>query len=434
MYFFNFKFYIKIILLTNKLFLTKLWRKNLELKKELHVQLSSSETDLNLTYTILLTKLSKYIDQIAQAETPTCIKNKHLTEFVLDLERKHFNKISSRSHLVRQMFILHQISLAFKRYNDCVLKLSYRKFRAKILYPNIVYILIRMLPKARQFLSKTIKTIYNEVKRHSGNVVQVYTNSFYYDQDVIRNDVLYTFLGNGLKKFNPLDIDNVDFFYKQVFRNILFYYFKSEQKIHTQMCSSFIMDDPLTDVLFVPTGISIYRDVMYSLQVEKMYENSPTLLQVKYNFNIFKNIILNNEFQNIYFSSKKDTLLIKNNHYKLTHIYQDDMEEKLKLIKKLPTIYRLLKSVHIMSKNKTYNETVIKPELVKTAVLEELIHPFRNMFLKDDIREILEQVAVNFTNSILSGEYINLMTLSPIKINQITFINQVRKFIGICLK
>ena len=394
---------------------------------------SISDIDLDLTYILLIKHLSEQIKLTLFSDTPTCVKAKYLTEFVQEIERKHFNRVSSRSYLIRQLFYLHQICKALERFNEEELDLSYREFRLKVYYPNIIYILIRLLPKARSFLQKMIRTIFDEYKRRAGSVVLSHTTSFYMDMDVIKTDILYDFLGNAMKKLNPLDVNNVDLFYKQVFRNILFYYFKGKQRLKTELIDNTI-ENPFNELVYIPTGLAIYRDVMYDLQVEKMYQTSLTLNQVRYNFNIFRNVILSNEFQNIYISTQKDSFLINNEQYKLLKLYNDDIDDKLDEIKKLPTIYRLLKCVRIFSKSHCYMSSVVNPQIVKTAVMEELIHPFRNMLCSNNIYEILERVAENFSNSVLSGEYINLMTLSPLKIKQVTFVNQLKKFVRLCLR
>ena len=395
--------------------------------------LKNQNTDLQISYSVLLDNLAVHIRKNINYDVPTCINAKILSTFVETIKNKHYNKIKTRSHLIQQLFILHQIACVLQRYNDEELDINYVAFRAKVYYPNIVYILIRLLPLVRKFFQTTIKTVYLETKRKAPGVVQIHVNSFYTDQDVIKTDMLYTFLGNGMKKLNPLLIENVNVFYKQVFRNVINFYFKSELRIHTEL-ESLSSDNVVNDLIYIPTGVAIYRDVMYDLQVKKNYSESPTLNQVKYNFNIFRNVILNNELQNIYLTSQKDTFMLNNDQYKLTHIYRNDIEKKLEKIKKLPTIYRLLKAVHIVSKNKIYNESVIRREMVENAVLEELIFPFKNIFQYENIYEILKKISKNFTDSLLTGEYINLMTLTPIVINQITFINQIRTFIRMCLE
>ena len=180
----------------------------------------------------------------------------------------------------------------------------------------------------------------------------------------------------------------------------------------------------------------MYRDVLFDLQTKRFYEKSPTMTQLNYNYKVFRNVIINNEFQDVYFSTNRDRFVLNNSEYKLMRLYSDDIEKNgiLEKIKKLPSIYKLLKCVHIINPNsKPYNEMLIKPAMVKNAVLEELTYPFRNMFHEEYVLSILEKIAQNFTDQILNGEYINLFSLSTIKIDQITFIQQLKKFINICL-
>ncbi len=392
----------------------------------------NEETDLNISFLILMDNLAVHIDNNMAFDIPTCVSAKVLKDYLNKLKNKHYNKIKTRSYLLQELFLLHQITRSLQKYYEDILDISYIQFRAKVYYPNVVYILIRLLPNVRKFFQSTIRILYLETKRKSYGVIQLYTNSFYLDQDIIKTDILYNFLGNGMKKFNPLLVNNIQNFYKQVFRKIISYYFKSEQRIHSEI-EGYSTDEMISELTYIPTGVSIYRDVMYSLQVEQIYSESPTLNQIKYNYSIFRNVILKNELQNIYLSSKKDTFLLNSNQYKLTHIYKCDIESKLDGIKKLPTVYRLLKSVHIV-KEDDHNVYGEKSKLIEAAVLEELIFPFRKIFSYENLYEILKKVAKNFTESLLIGEYINLITLTPIKINQITFINQIRLFIRMCLE
>ena len=76
---------------------------------------------------------------------------------------------------------------------------------------------------------------------------------------------------------------------------------------------------------------------------------------------------------------------------------------------------------------------VIKPEQIKSAILDELIHPFKNLFSESYIYGLLEKISDNFIQSVLTGEYLNLLSLSTVKIYQISFIEQVRRFVRICL-
>lgn len=399
----------------------------------------SNDITLEISYKTLYTCLHNELEKIKTMEPGmpiNCLKSRTLKKYVEKLKATHFQILASRSRIVQDLFVLHQTVNCLYRYNNEFLNFSYPEYRSKVLYPNIIYMLIRILTSAHKFLQNTIKSVYNEICRKSYGIVYSHINTFYLDHDTIKTDVLYEFLGNGLKKFNPLDIDNITVFYKSSFRYVFNYYFKKEKRINTVYDSVWEIEQTLDNMVSIPIRLGIYRDVLYDLQTKKFYQKSPTMTQLSYNYKVFKNVIVDNQFQDVYFSSYRDSFVLNNNEYKLMKFYDDDIEANgtLEKIKKLPTIYRLLKCVHIVNPNsKPYNEMLIKPKMVKTAVMEELIHPFKNMFNEYYMYGILENVAENFTKTILSGEYINLFTLSNVKIDQITFIQQMKKFIEICL-
>jgi len=107
------------------------------------------------------------------------------------------------------------------------------------------------------------------------------------------------------------------------------------------------------------------------------------------NYRIFKNVIINNEFQDVYMSACNQTRSIfklHNNELKLIKVYDNDLinEQTLEKIKKLPTIFKLLKCVHIANpKAKPHNDMLIKTDLVKSVILDELSYPFKIYFLMD---------------------------------------------------
>lgn len=369
---------------------------------------------------------------------PISLKSKVLKEFIGKLENAHSLIIKDLDPLVKELFLLHQISKNLDRFNLEVLDMGYNEFRAKIFFPNIIYILVRYLQNARKFLQKIIKTTYGEVQRKSPGIINKYSTSYCMDPDIIKHDVLYMFLGNSLKKIDPLQVNNVYPFYRSVFRNVLFYYFRGEKNQVSVLSSINDIEIRLLESANFPTRLSIYRDVLFELQNEKFISESPALHQVGYNYNIFKNVILDNEFQNLCFSVYRDSINSYDNQYKLMRLYNSDIKSNdifLEKLKQIPTIYRLLKCVRIVSNshNIPYNDRTIKYETVKSAVLEELVHPFKNMMAESHLIPVFNTIATNFASSILSGEYINLLTLSTVYINQLSFIPQIRKFIRLCI-
>ena len=361
---------------------------------------------------------------------------KYLQEFKILNATRMLNKID----IITQLYCVHMFSKCLSKYYEILWK-GYNKkiFRGRILFPNVIYLLVRFLPIAHEFCKKTIKHMYEEMTRRYSTVVNKYVNNLYYDADVIKSDVLYYFLGNASIKFNPLKVHSHFNFYRAIFKNIFYFKFKSEQHLKSKIADFGNIENGLDSFIFIPVRYNIYKDVLYSLQTKKYINYSPTLSQLYYNYSIFKNIIINNEFQNIYFSKRESagiTSILP--EYKLMKVFKEDINnDNLKLmseIKKLPIIYKLLKSVHIVdSMHSAYDVKVIKPDVIQTTVNDELKSIFKNIFADDSYTELLNNISVNFTNSILCGEYINLINYNTIKINQISFIQQVRKFIRLCI-
>ena len=397
----------------------------------------TKDINFDVTYQLLISMFDEDLINISATDAKV-IKfrklNKYLTEF-----NETFNvTLYPRSPVVKELYFLYQTSRALDKYNQEKLHMTYRLFRSKIYFPNMMYLLIRLLPYARKFFQDVIRKVYLEFYNRSNGLINVHINSFYIDQDVIKSDVLYEFLGNGIKKQDPLEINSFKTFYCSYFRSIFQFYLKRKKDLGDQdIVSIYNFEDDIR-VSSYTNRISMYRDVLFNIHIKKVYQKIPVLCHLSYNFQIFKNVIVTNEFQNLYQSAKKQDCSPKSNEYRLIDFYDDEVFEKnLELfneVKQLPIIYRLLRCVHILSPNlKPYNEVLIKPDVVKQAVYEELLKPFKNLFLDEYILEILMQISSNFVNNILTGEYINLMTFSSVKINHLSFIDQVRKFVKICL-
>jgi len=395
-------------------------------------------SDIDISYKLLHKHGSEALEKASKSEN-IIIDSKMIDRYWEDLKRHHFTQLNMRSPSVRGLFLLYQTANALTRYNDNILKLTHIQFRARILFPYLIYVLQQYLPDTRKFLQSLVRSVYERIRHSSEKLVNVYVNSFYLDQDVIKYNVLLEFLGNGLKKFNPLNVGNIDSFYRSVFGSIFHYYFKRKQDT-TTIYSSFWSINNLIHTSGSSTRLLLYKEVLYNLQVDKCYKLSPMYIQLGLNYRIFKNVIINNEFQDVYMAaysrSHQSTFKVDNNEFKLIRMYDNDIinEQTLEKIKKLPTILKLLKCVHIANpKSKPYNDMLIKPELVKSVILDELTYPFKNVFSDGYLQPVLSRISENFVNLILSGEYINLMTLTSVKIDQISFIEQLKKFIRICL-
>ncbi len=398
-------------------------------------------SSMDITYKLIFMHFDKEFKTIMSIDsniyTPVALKTRIVQQYLNDFINLHAPILVNRSAIVKELFILHQTAKTLHKYNDEILHLSYNEFRAKFYFPNILFLLIRFLPAAKKFIQQNIKSVYSSIKNKSSGIISLHENSIHLDKDVIKSDILYNFLGNTIKKFNPFNIHNIWAFYKKAFLKIFHYYFKSEQKIHSSWLSFWTLDEVLSDIAQVPTREIIYRDVLTNLQIGKYLTSSPTMDQIYFNYNVFKNVILNNEFQSVYFSvlSSGEKQNIPNNKYKLLKLHKEiNIEDNINIeeIKKLPAIYRLLKSVRITTKHKPIFHH-INTSMLASAVLDELMYPFKNLISDTHIYNLLDNISKNFANSVLNGEYINILTLQSIKFDQISFISQMQKFIRLCL-
>jgi len=373
--------------------------------------------------------------------SPVTFKSKTIQKYIEKFNQHHQDSLSPRSIIVRELFLLYHTSRCMYRYNDEEIHLSHMQFRSHFYFPNVIFMLVRYLRETRTFLQKMIKAAYYTIQKKNARMIYLFENSIYTDVDVIRTDVLYTFLGNSVKKINPYDVKNISAFYRQVFLNHFFYYFRCEQKIHSKVVEEANIVFVSEDDKVTPTREGLYKSVLTNLQVESYKDISPTMKQLHYNYNIFKNVIIGNEFQSIYLSTRpvENSVYcnLDNSQYKVLSLYDKIMsdEEFVNELRKLPVIYKLLKSVHLITKSATYRFRSARREVIVSVVADELAVPFKNLLNSDtSIRPLLMKIADNFVNSILVGEYISLQTLAPINIDTMSFVQQLRKFIKLCVK
>jgi hypothetical protein len=403
----------------------------------------STPNDINfsISYHLFLKNFSDNLDAFKKNQIKVA-KISKFKNYLKEFDETFGLIFIDRTQIVKELYVLHQTAKSIERYYKDNLNISYQHFRAKLYFPNIIYLLVRLLPAARKFLQNMIRKVYGEFNSRSRGLINVHINSFNIDQDVIKTDILYEFLGNGLKKFDPLTINNILAFYKSCFRSVFYFYLRKKKDLSNQEIVAFqYYNDTLEDNYNKTNSnrMSIYRDVLYEIYTEKIYRKVPLLSQLGYNFQIFKNVIITNEFQSIYQNMKQENSFIDNNEFKLVDFFDDDIflknPEVIIQLRKLPLIYKLLKCVHIYSPNTIpYNHYLIKSEVVRDLIIEELLAIFKGIYLSDYIKDVISQIADNFIKNILSGEYINLITFTTIKIKHLSFLEQLRKFIRLCLE
>ena len=127
--------------------------------------------------------------------SPVTFKSRTILKYIEKFNSQHQDSLSSRSTIVRELFLLHHTARCMYRFNDEELHLKHVQFRSHFYFPNIIFMLVRFLRETRAFLQKTIRAAYQIMQKNNAKIVHIFENSIYLDTDVIRTDVLNTFLG-----------------------------------------------------------------------------------------------------------------------------------------------------------------------------------------------------------------------------------------------
>ena len=331
--------------------------------------------------------------------------------------------------IVQQFYFLYILSILFYRYNEQELQLPLSEFIKRIYFPNILSLCSKYFIQSRRLLFKLIKKIYNEIK--DDNIYNTSYLLYKENENNIKNNILQLFLINILPKFNPFDFENLEDFYTILFKRIFFFYLKSK-KINSSSLQIQVLNT--SDFLENQTErFKIYEDAIYLSQIQNICSKSTELNTIDLEFDRFKKIILPNEIQKLFlykFVQSKNSTNITNklNLFKLCSTNSPTLD---KIKNKLPNIYRLLRSIHIMSHNTVFSE--IDKNNMKTQFYNTLCRIFEKQFDVERISNILLTVSYNLTESLTTGEFIDMISLTQVEINNVKFVEQFCDFLVIML-
>lgn len=385
----------------------------------------------NLFKTLVINEINKLINlqDTYSNSFKYIIKKDIIDKLINELFLLNCPQILKFNLISQQFYFLYIISILFYRYNEQELKLPLNEFIKRIYFPNILSLCSKYFIQSRRLLFKLIKKIYNEIK--DDNIFNTSYLLYKENENNIKNNILQLFLINILPKFNPFDFENLEDFYTILFKRIFFFYLKSK-KINSNSLQIQILNT--SDFLENQTErFKIYEDAIYLSQIQNICSKSTELNTIDLEFDKFKKIILPNEIQKLFlykFAQSKNATNINNklNLFKLCSTNSPILE---KIKNKLPNIYRLLRSIHIMSHNSIFSE--IDKNNMKMQFYNTLCSIFQKQFDIDRISNILLTVSCNLTESLTTGEFIDMISLTQVEINNPKFIDQFNKFLIIML-
>lgn len=229
------------------------------------------DANLNITISLIHKHLFNTINYILKDKSIkysyASVKSINAKNFIDELTTSHFNVINNFEPLSQQLFLLHQICNGLYYYNNYYFKLNYVEFRTRVLFPNLIYIMVRFFQKVNKFFQTCIRNAYNTYKDKYANVIKRYISSYYCDEDLIKTDILYTYLGNGLRKQDPRLITHPKQYYLNCFKSLLYFYFKSEEKNYIEIKDIIELDTIIDNRLISSPRQKLYKDVLFELHI-----------------------------------------------------------------------------------------------------------------------------------------------------------------------
>ena len=358
------------------------------------------------------------------------VVNKSLEVFFKKIYTISCPKILKHGNMIQQIYMLHIFAVLLIRYNKRVLKFSEEDFINNIFIPNIMTACAKQLINARRLIHRLIRDAYIVVEQKSQDIINFYVELHHVEPTVIKNDIIYLFLRNILIQFDPLEMENVEQLYSTVIHRMFFFYLKARTagKIDHGFDQSFIYED----IGGYPSQrYHIYEEALYLTQIQMMCKSSTSIHQISKQYDKLKDIVIPNEVQKLYlFSLNKGYYITDKKKLAVMKIHNDNSHMEY-LKNNLPTMYRLLRSIHVISDSSHFLENDIQK--LKELVYNTLYNRFK--FVLDDsvIIPILRRITDNLVLSLTTGEFIDMLTLTSVSITGDKFMQQLEKFLELIL-
>lgn len=363
------------------------------------------------------------------------IHSKETKTFFSGLNDFRFLSLVRYSEEVKQFHLLYLTCLLYLDYNDNVLKMDQEKFRDEVYYPNIMNIIISFFDQCKDLIRKQVKEAYKQVREHSKEVVDFYLVFYGTEPTIIHNDIISIFIKGLFLEEDPINLDSMDVYYLSVFRFILYSYLKNR----TSNILSFELDPSILEddcVMNMSSRYKIYERGLRVSHVQQLCKGSETLSRISLNYDKIRNNIIrdNGVISENYLQRKYHDVVdgsrIRDN--KLLVLKSSDENYNLsKISKKLPLIYKLLRSIHVKTKDSVLLES--DKQLIYDTIYEVVYNKFKVRLEDKDLVLATQGITIALTNSLIKGTFIDPYTMDPINITGCVFNRQLRKFLEILL-
>jgi hypothetical protein len=363
------------------------------------------------------------------------IYGKETKEFINKLYDFRSLQLVKYNEETKQFHILYMICILYIDYNTTVLKMDQTKFRDTIYYPNIMDIMVSTFDQCRNTIKKQVRESYKQVKEASKEVVDFYLIFYGTEPTIIHNDIISIFIKSLFLEEDPLNLENINQYYLSIFRFILYSYLKNR----TSNILSFELDPSILEddcAMSMSSRYKIYERGLRISQIQQLCKGSETITRISDNYDKIRNnimedkhIISENYLQRKYHDTV-DGSRVRDN--KLLVLKSSSDNYNLSMIsKKLPMIYKLLRSVYV----KTKNNALLKSDekLIRDTIYEVTYSKFKGKIMGEELNLAAHGITEAITVSLTVGSFIDPYNMQSIDISGCIFARELKSFLNILL-
>ncbi|MBC8427433.1 MAG: hypothetical protein H8D97_00930 [Proteobacteria bacterium] len=331
---------------------------------------------------------------------------------------------------IKQFHLLHVLGLLYLDFNDNYLKMEYSEFMDDIYFPNMMNIISsNFFDQCATLITKQAKEAYNEIRDQSKEVIDFYLIFYRTEPTIIHSDIVSKFIKGSFLKEDPVNMDDIKSEYLFYFKEILYSYIKNRTSniLDFELDPSILEEDNLMNM---SSRYRIYEKGLRVSHIQQLCKSSETLTHISKNYDMVRNNILTNELQQLYHFIIDNNRVVDNKLLILKSNSENYSLNKISI--KLPLIYKLLRSLHINTENRsifTENDKKMICDTIYNVIYSRISNKLDNI----NAQLLSKTISLNLTKSLFTGSFIDPYTMKPLDITGCLFARQLRKFLEILL-
>jgi hypothetical protein len=327
---------------------------------------------------------------------------------------------------IQQLYLLHILSVLLIKCNERLLKLDDDAFFDMVYFPNLLFVCFKFFIKARQMIWQLMHKTHFEIKNDMRDVINYSDIIQILDFGVMKHDVMLLFFRDILFQFDPVSLTDHDSFYSLLIYKIIFCYLKLRVgDLPNDKFDSNIIQDKV--MRYLSERSRIYGEAIYLAQLQEMCGVSSTTKHINICYDKLKSTIIPHELQRLFiFAVNKGQHMVSNNRILLMYT-NHELRNVESFKQNIPSIYKLLKAVHVRSNNN--NKEEFNTDALQVSVYTILQDRFKDM-LSDDVSSlVIRNISSNLIASLFQGDFIDISTMTKVIVSRRKVVNELQYFL-----